>query len=305
MFRSTFFWLSALLLPFGALLTMPISTARDSGLLVGYYRPHGKSDKSAFLFFNGQPYWRYHDPKKAYALRFCDDFKTIRFEVRSGDNQAWVGGGRHEPTMLERAEIFSSRDIPFEQNHAFFGKPYFLFFSFLIEPGVATKTDPIILQFHSTDDKYDVPSHPPLQFRLRNDHLSVLTVADSDKKSFRETDYPPESARVGHIQTVQRYLSQNPLKRNRWYNFAVRAVFHPEHGSLLVHLDGKPIVSMVDLPMGHNDEVGPYLQFGIYRYKSSETLSVRYSQVSHGNMPLKVWSKRHRKIKSVSQAPFC
>jgi hypothetical protein len=270
----------------------------------GYYRSPGKPDKESIINFDGNPYYRYHDPRKPYSFKWCDESKVIRFEVHPGDDQSWVGGGHHAPTNMERAEIFSRTDGEHRNNHANFSKDYWLSFNFLIEPGPVTFQDPIILQFHSTDDRGDVPSNPPLQFRLRKDRLAVMTVADPEKVNKKPTDYPPEIRIPGHIWTIQRFITPKPIIRNTWYNVVVRARFNPIRGRLDTWLDGKKVTSGT-IPMGHNDDVGPYLQFGIYRYKSPENLAIRYSAVEHGTNSLLKRVKHPVPTKNLSLSPAC
>jgi hypothetical protein len=248
----------------------------------GYYR--GESlpiDQAAKLSFNGQEYCRYHDPSKRHSFAWCDNKQVVRFEVQPGDNQAWIGGGGHDPTSLERAEIFVRRDTPYEDQHANFDQDYWLSYNFLIEPGAVTFQDPIVLQFHSTDDVGDVASHPPLHFRLRGDRWAVMTVADPDNPNTRPTDYPPEVQNPGNVWTYQRYITPAPLARNIYHRVVVRARFNPLGGQLQVWLNGNEVVNG-SYPMGHNDAIGPYVQYGIYRYASAEALAVRYHAVEFG-----------------------
>lgn len=249
----------------------------------GYYRGESVApDQTALLNFNGQAYVRYHDPNRPWAFKWCDNKQVIRFEVRPGDDQAWTGGGGHSPTNLERAEIFARRDGAFSAlNHAVFGQDYWLSMNFLVEPGTVTFQDPIILQFHSEDDPGDVASNPPLHLRLRQDKLAVMTLADTDNPSTKPTAYPPESQPAGSIWTYQRYITPTAIERNVWQSIVFRAKFNPSGGELQVWFNGAEVVNG-SFPMGHNDALGPYVQFGIYRYQTPETTAVRYHAVEHG-----------------------
>ncbi|MDT8326270.1 MAG: heparin lyase I family protein [Roseovarius sp.] len=159
--------------------------------------------------------------------------------------------------------------------HMQFGRLFTYEFDVLLEDGPSNTADFLLLaQFHQTEDldengnPLDAAASPPLALQLRGDRLEIaartdpnaITTVSPDKLTTPGFDTPTTSTM---------YLDTDPVPRDTWINIRFEMVFdHTGAGELRVYRDGVQIVDY-NGPLGYNDEIGPYLQMGVYRGKTS------------------------------------
>ena len=90
-----------------------------------------------------------------------------------------------------------------------------------------------------------------------------------------------------HVPTTKLFGTTSfPL--NVWNDFVVQAKWsYQEDGFINIWWQGQPIVQYHG-PVGYNDDIGPYLTFGIYRDDSDRTYVTYVNQVKSGSQPADV-----------------
>ncbi|MFN4172339.1 MAG: heparin lyase I family protein, partial [Pseudorhodobacter sp.] len=157
------------------------------------------------------------------------------------------------------------------------GRAFVFDFDFMVEAGATNTADWLLLaQFHQTEDTnpdgtlIDAAASPPLALQLRGERLEIVGRTD------------PNAATTVSPPNIQMYLDTNPITRGTFYNIRFEMVFdHAPGGAglLRVFLDGVQIVDYTG-PLGYNDAVGPYAQFGVYRAQAPETLAAQFRNLS-------------------------
>ena len=214
------------------------------------------------------------------------DGDTLRFEVRGGDyydnplapdelDDLAQGKNRSEITSIKKMQP---------------GRAFTLEYDFLIESGAPNTASWLVLtQFHQTADtnsdgtlKDSGGVSPPFAVRMRGEYLEISGRTDPDPVTVSTPDriaLPPYDTVGGGTM----YLDSNPIARDTWINLRIEIVF--DHtvggdGMLKVWRDGAVIVDYHG-PLGYNDEIGPYLQMGVYREAAPETFAARFRNLSY------------------------
>ena len=190
---------------------------------------------------------------------------SLRFELRKGDDWANRGGSRtfrsevdtdEYPPMKSvrwyRLDLYLPPDFPIENNRL------------------------VLAQWHGEDKTYlgEVGRSPVLAFRYRSGRFSI-TLRHSAERVVRDPDAVPSTELFG----------TNSFPLNEWNDFVVQAKWSwQEDGFINVWWQGKLVVQYHG-PVGYNDDVGPYLTFGIYRDDSDKTYVTYVNQVRSGSKP--------------------
>lgn len=198
---------------------------------------------------------------------------TYRFEVRDGDyytnpdvplaeSDAAQGKNRSEITALQKLQE---------------GRAFAFDFDFMVEPGAPNTADWLVLaQFHQTADTdadgniLDAAVGPPLALVMRGERLEIIGRTDPNPIT---TVTPPN---------MSMFLGTDPITRGQFYNIRFEMVFDDAvggEGMLRVFLDGVMIVDYTG-PLGYNDAIGPYAQFGVYRSEADETFAAQFRDIS-------------------------
>ncbi|MEQ6250796.1 heparin lyase I family protein, partial [Sulfitobacter sp. HNIBRBA3233] len=233
------------------------------------------TDENSFLKNAGKDY--------SYE-RFSDG--RMRFEVRQDDFFEGVSGtdtdSGDEAQGKNRSEISSFRSM---QN----GREFTIEFDVFVEDGPSNTADFLVLaQLHQTEDRNasgvptDVSGPPPLTVQMRGDRLEIVGRTDPNKNT-TETSLIRLTA-PGYEDEDTLYLDTDPIARDTWINMRIVVVF--DHtgtsGRLEVQRDGVTIVDYTG-PIGYNDDIGPYLQMGVYRGKTSgpipETTAAQFRNI--------------------------
>jgi Ca2+-binding RTX toxin-like protein len=208
-----------------------------------------------------------------------DTTGEMRFEVRGGDyyiSPVADAADNDEALGKNRSEVGSYRSTQI-------GREFDLSYEFMVESGAANQADWLLLtQMHQTRDRaedgstIDEMASPPLALMLRGEHLEIAARTDPNKA----TSTTPERI-VGTGQTDTMWLDDAPLERDVWHSIRYEMVFDADPsgaGRLAVWLNGTQIVDYTG-PLGYNDDIGPYLQLGVYRGETSETTAARFRDV--------------------------
>lgn len=197
---------------------------------------------------------------------------TLRFEVREGD----FYDNPNAPAELDDAALGKNRSEIGSLRKMQPGRSFTLSFDMLVEKGAPNQADWLVLaQMHQTDDVdakgnfLDHPVSPPVALQLRGEFLAVSGRTVADKIT---TADPP---------TMEFYRDSAPIARDTWINLRMEVVFDHEPGGagmLRVWRDGQMIVDYQG-PLGYNDDIGPYLQMGVYRAATTETFAAQFRNV--------------------------
>ncbi|UYV37195.1 heparin lyase I family protein [Rhodobacteraceae bacterium D3-12] len=205
-----------------------------------------------------------------------------RFEVRQDDfydNPNTDPAQDDESQGKNRSEIGSLKSMQF-------GREFTVEFDFLLEAGPSNSADFLLLaQFHQTEDRdedgntLDAAASPPVALQLRGDRLEVSARTDPNEIT---TGTPDRIVVPGYDTptTSTMYIDSDPVPRDTWINIRFEVVFdYNGEGELRVYRDDVMIVDY-NGPLGYNDDVGPYLQMGLYRGKLSgpipETMAAQF-----------------------------
>ena len=224
---------------------------------------------------------------ESYSYEKFDDGR-MRFEVRENDFFEGVAGSDtdtgDQAQGKNRSEISSFRSM---QN----GREFVIEFDVLVEAGQPNTADFLVLaQLHQTEDRdangipTDFSGPPPMTIQLRGDRLEVVGRTDANKTTTEDSLTRLTAPGYDTPQTNTLYLDTDPIARDTWINLRIEVVF--DHtgtsGRLEVQRDGVAIVDYTG-PIGYNDDIGPYLQMGVYRGKTSgpipETTAAQFRNV--------------------------
>ena len=151
----------------------------------------------------------------------------------------------------------------------------------------------IQLRYPSYDSKqkYDFDIYLPSNFPIENNRLVLAQWWPKTKKNFGEKSRSPALALryvSGRLYSTIRSSTQriitNPdtvpsneifelknFKLGSWHHFTFLVRWnYKQEGLVKVWLD-KKLVADYKGPVGYNDDIGPNMQFGMYRDESSET----------------------------------
>lgn len=198
---------------------------------------------------------------RAESLRMRGD--CIRVTLASGDRVPF-DAARGRP--YERSELISQRKIPF-------GVPVTVSFSQYVVPGPLPSVPTIVGQFHNSAHPGQIPLSPPFAFEIDKDGAGDGTGGGVQRIVTRDTTDPYPSA------PPRRNIRwTGPLVMGEWVAWRITAVFDPSGGMLRVFRDGVAVFDQ-PIPLGYNDPVGPYWQFGIYRPSAPESLDILYANM--------------------------
>lgn len=199
---------------------------------------------------------------------------TYRFEVQGNDyysstsipiDQSDEAQGKNRSELVTLQKLQEGRAFTFD-------------FDFMVESGATNTADWLLLaQFHQTEDIAPdgtlidtAAASPPLALQLRGERLEIVGRVDQNAAT---TVSPPN---------IQMYLATDPIIRGQFYNIRFEMVFDDATGGdgmLRVFLDGVQIVDYSG-PIGYNDAIGTYAQFGVYREQSPETFAAQFRNLS-------------------------
>ncbi len=216
--------------------------------------------------------WEYLSAGKPYSIANVADplgseEKCLRFELRHGE--AWVNKGG--PTY--RAEIETPEHPPMDSV-----RWYSL--SLLLPQDFPIEDNRLVLaQWHGSDKKsLGEPSRiPVMAFRYRNGEFNI-TMRHSAERIVHDPDAVPAEA----------LFRTKALPLNAWNNFVVEARWsYTPDGFVNIWWNGKQIVQYRG-PVGYNDDLGPYFQFGIYRDETDKTYVTYMKDVRLGRTAAEV-----------------
>ncbi len=134
----------------------------------------------------------------------------------------------------------------------------------------------ILVQWHSTPDKGEAWTNPPLTLSNKNDELSVSWIYDTralTPDGWRDWD--------------RKRTSLGPTPKDRWVDFVWHVKWDPwGKGLLEIWMDGKKVVNQHDISLGFNDQVGNYMGIGLYKYEGTSDHAARvvyFDAVRGGN----------------------
>jgi Ca2+-binding RTX toxin-like protein len=198
---------------------------------------------------------------------------TMRFEVRGDDyydNPNVAYASDDEAQGKNRSEVGSYKYMQAE-------RMFTLEFDMMIEGGAANTADWLVLaQLHQSEDKdangnvLDAAAPPPFAIGLQGEELVITGRTD------------PNAITTTTPANIELYRDDLAIVRDQWYAMKVEIVMDHNvagSGSVKVWRDSVLLVDY-DGPLGYNDEVGAYLQMGVYREQAPETFAAQFRDVS-------------------------
>lgn len=157
----------------------------------------------------------------------------------------WVGDKRRDRL---RSEFQSVIKVPM-------GNEVSRSFSFRVDDlsdRAALEKGVVIAQFHATEDPGDFSGYPVFELVLKSGGIEVYSSSNAD--AMVSKPYP-------------RVFRGGPYKVNIYEYVKVEffLVFsYGGRGSVRLFLDGRGVLDLNQISIGHNDVVGPYFKFGVY-----------------------------------------
>lgn len=176
--------------------------------------------------------------------------KVVRFEWRRGE------GGDCDQNSKKKAHLYgATSDI----NKAY----YWSFDLFFPTEGMELDSKAeIVIQWHGKPDDdcgrafCEGRRNPPLAVDIKRDELTVTWIYDV-------RNYTPAGFKDWDRQTIN--LGKVP--KDRWINLEFYIDWDPfGAGALVVWMDGEKVIDKRNIPIGFNDNRGPFLGFGFYKY---------------------------------------
>lgn len=211
--------------------------------------------------------WRLMSPGKAYSIARSQQTRhpggsSIRFELRGGE--AW---NEHvDPSF--RSEISTDEYVAMNSVQ-WYGFSLFIPTDFPIEDNRC-----VIGQWHdkAKSQMGEADKSPDVAQRFRNGRFYV-TVRHSDQRIVTDPDQVPEEV---VFETMHFPLGQ-------WNDFVyqIKWSYH-KNGFVNGWMNGKQIIKYRG-PVGYNDDIGPFFNFGLYRDGTDQTYVVYFDEYRRGN----------------------
>lgn len=224
------------------------------------------------VVFGGQNYRTFFPDTRYGATLATNKRDRIRFEVRGGeravsDIEAGRTNGRSE---LYRIGPDQPREMPFEV-------PVWTSYAMLIEDEPLERAFHILGQWHGTEDAADGAMSPLL-------HLNLTPTGEMQVVTRSYPNATTASASDG-VTTIPYRDPDYPL--GVWVRWVYQVRFSKTgNGFLQVWRDGVEVVNRA-IPVGSNDALGPYWQFGAYLGPSdTNRFAVQYANVETGTASL-------------------
>ncbi len=190
---------------------------------------------------------------------------VLRFELRSGD--AW---SNRSGEITSRAEI-ETRERPPIRSVRWYR------FEIYLPPDFPTEDTRLVLaQWHGSDKKYlgEPARSPVMAFRYKSGSF-YINLRHSTERIVRSPDTVP----------VTELFKISPFPLNAWNDFIVHANWSFDAGGWInIWWNGRRIVQYRG-PVGYNDDLGPYFQFGLYRDDTDKTYVSYMKQIKMGSQP--------------------
>lgn len=227
-------------------------------------------DSNGRASFAGQLWGVQHAPDRPYAIQQAigpSGLPVHRFEVREGDYCTTPD----DHNDRNRAEFCGLTKWAF-------GTAVWVSYAMRVKAGALIKAWNVTGQFHSTPDTAlgDVGGSPPFATECRPGEKLVTLRRDTAEKV----------TTGGQLPTI---MHSSALVRDRWLRVVERVVFdYSGNGAVRQWLDGTLVIDAAPIPIGFNDEVGPYWKFGIYRaaHMADGTLIPDPMIVEYANMEI-------------------
>lgn len=225
------------------------------------------------LMISGQPYQTML-PATPYGGTYAKNRQGLyRFEVGPGERSvediaAGRTNGRAEVFRIDRTGY--TRAVPFDTD-------VWSSYSMLIEDEPLERAFHILGQWHGTDDASDAAMSPLLHLNLTpTGEMQIVT-----------RSYPnATTASASDGSTTIPYREQN-YPKGIWVNWVFKVRFAKTgNGFVQAWRNGVEVLNQT-MPIGSNDTVGPYWQFGAYVAPSdTNRFAVQYANVEAGTTSL-------------------
>jgi hypothetical protein len=185
------------------------------------------------------------------------DSRTVRFELRDGDQHSWDVQAGH---ASERAELADRTSIAH-------GVPIHLSYDFCIEPGARNTAWFLVLgQLHQDHQPGAPPWGPPFAIYLKGERMGIQ-VRHNDE--------------AGLSVSRELFLDSHDIERGKFYDIDIHVVVDPfGAGRLVVERDGVTLVEYSG-PMGYVQHGGVYWAQGVYRHaNATETFAALYRDLT-------------------------
>lgn len=212
---------------------------------------------------NGERY-TVQSPERPWSLSVYPTQGYSRFELRPGD--VWENDARLHPDGRQRVSM---------RGQTFWPENTDVWFSYALRTSGLPATWTQLTSLRQDLESGETPGKPdPFSLIVRNGQLLIETRSDT------------RALTTSQVDQVARY-TMPMFEPNTWQNIVVRVAFDPHgNGRLTFWLNGVQRYDSGAIPIGYNDQRGPYFKYGLYRGGSDQTSVAEFANVEIGTSSL-------------------
>jgi hypothetical protein len=188
--------------------------------------------------------YRVQTPGRPWSIRASPSSNYSRFELRAGDR--WPNDVANFPDGRQRTMIRTeTRYDPLAD--------LWISFSFRWSGQISWEWGSMMSLHSDHEASENAPKPGPFGISLAGGRLSLVTRAD------------PRATTTARLDGIERFSMPHP-SAGEWHDVVLRMRLDPwGNGRLTFWLDGVQRYDSGAIPVGYNDQGGPYAKFGLYR----------------------------------------
>lgn len=216
------------------------------------------------VVFDGALY-RVQSPGRPWSIRVSPSSNYSRFELRSGDR--WPNDVANFPDGRQRAMIRTeTRYDPMAD--------LWISFSFRWSGQISWEWGSMMSLHSLHEPGENAPKPGPFGISLAGGRLALVTRAD------------PRPTSTSRLDGIERFSMPHP-SAGEWHTVVLHMRLDPRgDGRITFWLDGVQRYQSGAIPLGYNDQRGPYAKFGLYRGRSDLTTVMEFANVEVGTRSL-------------------
>jgi hypothetical protein len=206
--------------------------------------------------------YRVQSPLRPWSILVSPSSNYSRFELRAGDR--WANDVGHFPDGRQRAKLRGEARWPDNTD---------LWISYSLRwTGDMPTTWSNITELHSDLEPGETQGKPPpFSVSISDGQLQLFTRADT------------RALTTSKVEPTRRF-AMSLLPEGQWQHLVMRVKLDPYgNGSLTFWLNGQQMYDSGPIPVGYNDELGPYFKYGLYRGASDLTTVMEFANVEMGS----------------------
>lgn len=221
--------------------------------------------------------YRVQSPGRPWSVRVSPSTNYSRFELRSGDrwsnDVAMFPDGRQRAMIRTETRYAATADL-------------WISFSFRWSGQIPRQWADMMSLHSEREAGENAPKPGPLGVSLADERMTFITRSD------------PRAGSTSTPDGIERFSMPRP-SGGEWHDVVLHVRLDPwGNGRLAVWLDGIQHYDSGAIPIGYNDQQGPYFKVGLYRGASDLTTIMEFANVEVGTQSLQSRVRSPRPIPS-------